>query len=426
MATADVVQGALRRALTSNNLAALVIILQSQESLTVDYKTLTLAIRNRQIEALRLMLASHNPFLTIEPPNDLLAAAYRTGDGELIHIVQQCAVTNRYKIPWIQHRDLFLNAVELPETVILRTLLEFPLSASVSITDSPRQILSRAASLGNEEALRILLRRWVHFDSNALGKVLFEQCESGSVAVVQILLEHGANIDQRLTGDRTALSEACASGHIVMARLLIAHGAEVNSWSQGGTPIFAACINGRDAMVQLLLEHGAEMKSPHHGETPLFAACMGGHAAVVQLLIEHGAAFDSPDDSGNATGHFARILLFVACLQGNTTIVRMLISYGAEISDELVLWLRKQQYDEFESLMRIFASENVPSTCSPPVKRLLSVASRHGFENIVQSLFQNGAKFSAKEHFDAFSAASRRSHSSVVKTLIANESDLTP
>jgi hypothetical protein len=141
MATADVVQGALRRALTSNNLAALAIILQSQESLTVDYKTLTLAIRNRQIEALRLMLASHNPFLTIEPPNDLLAAAYRTGDGELIHIVQQCAVTNRCKITWTQHRDLFLNAVELPETVILRTLLGFPLSASVSITDSPRQKL---------------------------------------------------------------------------------------------------------------------------------------------------------------------------------------------------------------------------------------------------------------------------------------------
>jgi hypothetical protein len=68
-------------------------------------------------------------------------------------------------------------------------------------------------------------------------------------------------------------------------------------------------------------------------------------------------------------------------------------------------------------------SENFTDACTLSAKSLIILASIHGFEHI---FFHFGGGISAKEHFKALLAASRRGQGVVVSTLIANETSPAP
>jgi hypothetical protein len=140
---------------------------------------------------------------------------------------------------------------------------------------------------------------------------------------------------------------------------------------------------------------------------------------MLQVLLDHVRLFSDIEPN-------LGLSLLDACSTGNADIVLMLIVHGANASDELVLWLSKQQFHECGSIARVFVSEDVPNACTSSARRLLFRASMHGFENIVHNLFQKGINLSAVEHFAALSEASQRGHGLVVKTLIANESSFAP
>ena len=53
---------------------------------------------------------------------------------------------------------------------------------------------------------------------------------NGHTAVVQLLLEAGAEKDARDSEDRTALMEASRNGHISVVQLLVDAGAERPKW----------------------------------------------------------------------------------------------------------------------------------------------------------------------------------------------------
>jgi hypothetical protein len=73
--------------------------------------------------------------------------------------------------------------------------------------------------------------------------------------------------------------------------------------------------------------------------------------------------------------------------------------------------------------VRLFVSENFTDACTLSAKSLIILASIHGFEHI---FFHFGGGISAKEHFKALLAASRRGQGVVVSTLIANETSPAP
>jgi hypothetical protein len=87
------------------------------------------------------------------------------------------------------------------------------------------------------------------------------------------------------------LKRAMNAGHEAVVQLLLERGAELESKGDyGGTPLSWAAGNGHEAVVQLLLERGAELESKDdYDRTPLSWAAGNGHEAVVQLLLERGA-----------------------------------------------------------------------------------------------------------------------------------------
>ena len=123
---------------------------------------------------------------------------------------------------------------------------------------------------------------------------------NGHEAVVQLLLDRGAEIDAKTSNGWTPLSWAAENGHKAVVQLLLGRGAEIDAKdSNGQTPLSWAARNGHEAVVQLLLDRGAEIDAKDsNGQTPLLRAAGNGHEAVVQLLLGWGAEIDTKDSNG--------------------------------------------------------------------------------------------------------------------------------
>ncbi len=77
----------------------------------------------------------------------------------------------------------------------------------------------------------------------------------GRLDLVQLLVQHGVNVNLVMGGYTSALSVAAEAGHIEIVRLLLAHGAQTDLYGVGGQgPITLAIQSGNAQIVQLLLQ----------------------------------------------------------------------------------------------------------------------------------------------------------------------------
>jgi uncharacterized protein len=151
----------------------------------------------------------------------------------------------------------------------------------------------------NTEAVQLLLE--LGADSNLknvdVSVPLSCACQYGHKAVVELLLQHGADIRATVEGGGypgvTVLMLAVHSGHLDVAKVLLAKGANVNAVDQGrrsALTFAAAARSNRAALVKLLLQHGADPRlRSKMGESPLLSAVVSGDAECTQLLVDAGA-----------------------------------------------------------------------------------------------------------------------------------------
>lgn len=115
--------------------------------------------------------------------------------------------------------------------------------------------------------------------------------DRGYPAIVELLIEKGADVNAAHKHGGTALSSACYQGHEKAVELLLAAGADVNTKDEAGwTPLICACTNGHTPVVKLLLAAGADIDAKDKlGRTPLRVASDMGHRETVKVLVEAGA-----------------------------------------------------------------------------------------------------------------------------------------
>lgn len=123
----------------------------------------------------------------------------------------------------------------------------------------------------------------------------------GHPNVVAYLIERGADVNaasknpMRVCPLHSALAHRQPEVSLAIAEMLVAHGADVNARQAGGwTPLHQAAIHGQVDLATLLLDHGADINAKaENGKTPLALATTGKHKAMTALLRERGAT--SPD-----------------------------------------------------------------------------------------------------------------------------------
>ena len=146
-----------------------------------------------------------------------------------------------------------------------------------------------------------------------------------NVDITELLLDKGANINNKNKNGFSALALAVDVNNVKAIKLLLERGANVNTtnnWEE--TPLMTASGLGQKDIVQLLIDKGANvnMKSDI-GVTALLLATNENQFEIVKLLLEKGADTNIANRSGYTP-------LKVAMEDGNTKMINLLKSYGAK------------------------------------------------------------------------------------------------
>ncbi|GFF61464.1 hypothetical protein IFM62136_05023 [Aspergillus lentulus] len=181
-------------------------------------------------------------------------------------------------------------------------------------------LLTLAAKQGKADLVEEILGQAIYLDSRnemewsaIYDNALLEASAEGHERTVQLLLDHGADVDAQ---GGSALLAASKEGHCRTVQLLLGYGADINT--QSGSALLEASKEGHYRTVQLLLDHGADVNS--QSESALLAASKEGHYRIVQLLLDHGA--DANTQGGSA--------LLAALKEGHYEIVQLLLDHGAD------------------------------------------------------------------------------------------------
>ncbi len=112
----------------------------------------------------------------------------------------------------------------------------------------------------------------------------------GNLNIVRLLLRHGADVDPK--GYTSPLSRAASNGHLEIVKLLLRYGADVNPEGQQ-SPLAWASYGDSDRLpiMKLLIRHGADVNArfDKKGTTVMTIAQFHSGDEAVALLKRHGA-----------------------------------------------------------------------------------------------------------------------------------------
>ena len=181
-----------------------------------------------------------------------------------------------------------------------RAMAELMESAGAAVQHA-HAALCAAARRNRAEMVDWLMDRGVDVigvgDDEPLGDAI--ECDSLQ-AMERMLLRRADALTHRLRGwYELPLGLAVQQGSLAMVQLLLKHGAEVDGVAYEGaaTPLSLAVREGRPDVVRLLLDHGADIEAEDvDGWTPLFYA---ETPEMANLLIARGAETEARDIAGN-------------------------------------------------------------------------------------------------------------------------------
>jgi len=155
--------------------------------------------------------------------------------------------------------------------------------------------LCRAAYFNALGTMDLLIRRGADVNSPpGRASALIYAAGQGNLAAVQMLIDHGANINQSFGVNQTAIGEAIQKGHADVAHYLAGHGA-----TMGPAAVFFAAISGSPDLVALALESKPDQANLNQA---LAEAAGNGRIdestrqRMLELLLAHGADPDAPQN----------------------------------------------------------------------------------------------------------------------------------
>ena len=161
-----------------------------------------------------------------------------------------------------------------------------------------------AAQGGNTTGVKSLFEQYPALINGAKDRggstALIWAADNGHTEICSLLVENGADVNQKNNNGYTALIWAASNGHKEVCSLLIENGADVNQKNNDGyTALILAAENGHTEICSLLVENGADVNQKNNnGYTALIWAASNGHKEVSSLLIENGADVNQKNNDG--------------------------------------------------------------------------------------------------------------------------------
>jgi ankyrin repeat protein len=196
----------------------------------------------------------------------------------------------------------FLHAVEKGDLKAAQAALEN--GADVNAKDNISQTaLIACARSGNKDILALLLKKGANV--NAKMRIVDSDNWNSNLASADSEYEkHVGTLEEMAvtnkddgirnmldTNGRVALMEAAEKGHVEIAQMLLDHGAAVDEKTDNGTTaLMITTMLGHKKIVELLINCGADVNAKaEYGWTALMSAAKEGHTEIVKLLVDAGA-----------------------------------------------------------------------------------------------------------------------------------------
>ncbi|XXH02274.1 hypothetical protein Hte_008643 [Hypoxylon texense] len=247
-------------------------------------------------------------------------------------------------------------------------------SVASSQPDQRHLRLIAAAAQANEARVRDILAEeppWTSStDHDALRTALQKAAARGKLPLVQLLLDHGAEVNPRRESEVPPLVKAAEGGHADIVAELLKRNANPNGRNRNGqTALFSACMKGHNKVVEILLRGRASVEvQDKEGRSPLLflASEKPGKGKkwtieTLKLLLSHGANIEVKDQIG-------RTPLLWAATNGNIDLVRILLENRADITatnnrgrTALHLVAESNHRDQHEEMVRLLLSYGADS-----------------------------------------------------------------
>ncbi|MEN8179498.1 MAG: ankyrin repeat domain-containing protein [Pseudomonadota bacterium] len=152
---------------------------------------------------------------------------------------------------------------------------------------------------------------------------LYRAVHIGDINQVERNLNWDSNVNQPGQDGLTALHVAAHKGSLVMVKMLLQHGADKEVLNkQGHTPLATALLARNTLVADYLVKQQANIDP----DALLRQTVLLGQADrdVIDFLTKQGAALDNPDAEGNTALH-------LAIINGRRVIAKYLVQKGADI-----------------------------------------------------------------------------------------------
>jgi len=187
----------------------------------------------------------------------------------------------------------------------------------------------------------------------------------GRTAVVEFILDRGADPNARDNFHLTPLLRAVMEGHVEMARLLIRKGGDIEATFEGNTALIEATLQNNNELVKLLLTNDAKIEAKtKDGHTALHLAATNAHVKIVQTLFKAGAEINTRDAKRMTP-------LMSAALSNKYWMVHLLLTMGADVEARDRDGETALQLHQNKAAARILALTQLADMRDTPVARLL-------------------------------------------------------
>ena len=154
-----------------------------------------------------------------------------------------------------------------------------------------------------------------------------------NIAIAELLIEKGADIEARNVDGINALVYAVSLNDEEMVKFLLEKGADANTVCEienehiymPPTPLMNAVYNGNTNIINMLLENGADINYTTDEMTPLIYAAYKGNTNIINTLLENGVDI-------NYTNYYGMTALMYAASYNQFEAVKILLENNADTS----------------------------------------------------------------------------------------------
>ncbi|EFQ97071.1 ankyrin repeat domain-containing protein 52 [Nannizzia gypsea CBS 118893] len=257
----------------------------------------------------------------------------------------------------------------------------------------------------------------VNLEGGVYGSAVNAAIAKGDNRIISYLIGKGAKLDSKSTEGQTVIHLSAKNGDTELLERLLCNDADITiADNEGVTPLHLAASSGSLGTVRFLLEKGANIAAvTSTGRTPLCYACRMGHTDTVKLLVGEGADIHHSPSSGNTP-------VYEAAYHGCVETLQYLINQGVVVTAECRALKHVAEWGD-AGIVELLVNAGV-SLEDGVGDKALSAASRRGFVEIVRFLLDKGVPVeNVRDEFTPLYHAVDYGNTSVVKLLLSKQAN---